>query len=41
MRLASLHELLNEADFITVHLPKNAETIGLLGDKELHLVKPA
>ncbi len=29
------------ADFITVHLPKkNAETIGLLGDKELHLVKP-
>ncbi len=40
VRLASLDELLNEADFITVHLPKNAETIGLLGDKELHLVKP-
>jgi len=40
VRLASLGELLSEADFITVHLPKNAETIGLLGDKELHLVKP-
>ncbi len=40
VRLASLDELLGEADFITVHLPKNAETIGLLGDKELHLVKP-
>ena len=40
VRLASLEELLSEADFITVHLPKNAETIGLLGDKELHLVKP-
>ena len=40
VRLASLDEVLNEADFITVHLPKNAETIGLLGDKELHLVKP-
>jgi D-3-phosphoglycerate dehydrogenase len=40
VRLASLDELLGEADFITVHLPKNAETTGLLGDKELHLVKP-
>ena len=40
VRLASLDELLAEADFITVHLPKNAETVGLLGDRELHLVKP-
>ena len=40
VRLASLDELLSEADFITVHLPKNAETVGLVGDKELHLVKP-
>ena len=40
VRLASLDELLAEADFITVHLPKNAETAGLLGDRELHLVKP-
>ncbi len=40
VRLASLDELLAEADFISVHLPKNAETAGLLGDRELHLVKP-
>ncbi len=40
VRLASLDELLAEADFITVHLPKNAETVGLIGDKELHRVKP-
>ncbi|MBO0775601.1 MAG: phosphoglycerate dehydrogenase, partial [Actinobacteria bacterium] len=39
-RLATLEELLAEADFISVHLPKTAETIGLLGDRELHLVKP-
>ena len=33
-------ELLAEADFISVHLPRTAETIGLLGDRELRLVKP-
>jgi D-3-phosphoglycerate dehydrogenase / 2-oxoglutarate reductase len=40
-RLTSLDELLAEADFISVHLPKNAETVGLIGDRELRLVKPA
>ena len=40
VRLVSLDELLAEADFITVHLPRNAETLGLIGDRELHLVKP-
>jgi D-3-phosphoglycerate dehydrogenase / 2-oxoglutarate reductase len=40
VHLTSLEELLSEADFITVHLPKNAETLGLIGDKELHRVKP-
>ena len=40
VRLVSLDELLAEADFISVHLPKNAETIGLVGDRELRLVKP-
>jgi D-3-phosphoglycerate dehydrogenase len=39
-RLVSLDELLAESDFITVHLPKNPETAGLLGDRELRLVKP-
>ncbi len=41
VRLVGLDELLAEADFITVHLPKNAETAGLLGDRELRLVKPS
>ncbi len=40
VRLVSLPELLAEADFISVHLPRTAETTGLLGDRELRLVKP-
>ncbi len=40
VRLVSLEELLAESDFISVHLPKNAETTGLLGDRQLRLVKP-
>jgi D-3-phosphoglycerate dehydrogenase len=40
VRLVSLEELLAEADFISVHLPKSAETSGLLGERELRLVKP-
>jgi len=39
-RLVGLDELLTEADFISVHLPKNPETAGLIGDRELRLVKP-
>jgi D-3-phosphoglycerate dehydrogenase / 2-oxoglutarate reductase len=40
VRLVSLDELLTESDFISVHLPRNAETVGLIGDRQLHLVKP-
>lgn len=40
VRMMSLDELLAESDFITVHLPKTPETIGLIGDAELHKVKP-
>jgi D-3-phosphoglycerate dehydrogenase len=40
VRLVSLDDLLAESDFISVHLPKTPETIGLIGDRELHLVKP-
>jgi D-3-phosphoglycerate dehydrogenase / 2-oxoglutarate reductase len=40
VRMAGLDELLAESDFISVHLPKSAETAGLIGDRELHLVKP-
>jgi D-3-phosphoglycerate dehydrogenase / 2-oxoglutarate reductase len=41
VRMVGLDELLAEADFISVHLPRNAETTGLLGERELHLVKPS
>lgn len=41
VKLVSLDEAIRQADFITVHLPKSKETIGLLGDKELHEVKPS
>jgi D-3-phosphoglycerate dehydrogenase len=34
-----LDDLLKEADFITVHLPKNKETLGLIGEKEIAKMK--
>lgn len=40
VRLVGLEELLRESDFISVHLPRTAETLGLIGEKELTLVKP-
>jgi len=40
VRLVSLDELLTESDFISVHLPKNAETTGLIGDRQLRMVRP-
>jgi D-3-phosphoglycerate dehydrogenase len=40
VKLVSLDELLETADFITVHLPKTPETLGLIGDEALHKVKP-
>ena len=40
VRMVTLDELLEQSDFITVHLPKTPETIGLIGDAELHKVKP-
>src|SRR3712207_1693156 len=39
IRLVSLEELLREADFITIHLPKTPETVGLLGAAELASTK--
>jgi D-3-phosphoglycerate dehydrogenase len=40
VQLLSLEELLRESDFITVHLPKTPETVGLIGEEALKLVKP-
>lgn len=35
----SMNDLLKEADFISIHLPKNKETIGMIGKKQLSLMK--
>lgn len=40
VRLVGLDELLRESDFISIHLPRTPETIGLIGAKELATVKP-
>jgi D-3-phosphoglycerate dehydrogenase len=40
VRMTTLDELLAESDFITVHLPKTPETLGLIGVDALSKVKP-
>jgi D-3-phosphoglycerate dehydrogenase len=41
VRLVDLDTLLAEADFMSVHLPKTPETIGLIGADELARAKPS
>jgi D-3-phosphoglycerate dehydrogenase len=40
VQLVPLDELLANSDFISIHLPKTTETKGLIGERELGLVKP-
>ena len=40
VRLVPLDELLRESDFVSIHLPKTPETVGLIGEKELASCKP-
>ena len=40
VRLVGLDELLRESDFISIHLPRTPETVGLIGERELALCKP-
>ncbi len=40
VRIVALDELLRESDFISVHLPKTADTVGLVGERELAQCKP-
>ncbi len=40
-QLVTLDELLAESDFITIHLPKTPETVGLIGEEALTKVKPS
>jgi len=37
--VADLTELIQQADYITVHIPKNEETQNLISDKEFSLMK--
>lgn len=41
VELVELDELLERSDFITVHLPKTKDTIGLIGEEALRKVKPS
>jgi D-3-phosphoglycerate dehydrogenase len=41
VRLVSLDELLRASDVISVHLPKTPETVGLIGEEQLAIVKPS
>jgi len=40
VELVSLDQLLEVSDFITIHIPKTAETVGLIGEAALRKVKP-
>ncbi|MCU1600914.1 MAG: serA [Frankiales bacterium] len=40
VKLVSLDELLRESDFISIHLPKTPETVGLIGKEQLAMCKP-
>ncbi|MDP9181235.1 MAG: phosphoglycerate dehydrogenase [Actinomycetota bacterium] len=39
VKLVTLDELLRESDFISIHLPKTPETVGLIGKEQLALCK--
>ncbi len=38
--LRPLGELLRESDFLTIHMPRTSETVGLIGADQLRSVKP-
>ncbi|MDN4614918.1 phosphoglycerate dehydrogenase [Leifsonia sp. F6_8S_P_1B] len=40
VQLVTLDELLAQADFITIHMPKTPETTGMISDDQLALMKP-
>ena len=37
----SLEQLLSESDIVSIHAPLNEKTLGLIGQKELRLMKPS
>jgi phosphoglycerate dehydrogenase-like enzyme len=39
LKFLPLHELLAQADFISIHIPLNEKTRGLIGENELRIMK--
>ncbi len=39
-KIDTIEEAMKRADFITLHLPKTDETMGIIGEKELSMAKP-
>jgi D-3-phosphoglycerate dehydrogenase len=40
VRLVGLDELMAESDFVSIHLPRTPETVGLIGEPQLRQAKP-
>ena len=40
VRMVSLEELMAESDFISVHLPKTPETVGMIGAEQFAIARP-
>jgi D-3-phosphoglycerate dehydrogenase len=38
--VGSIHDMLPRVDFLTVHVPGNEETVGMIGPREIDLLKP-
>ena len=41
VQLVSLEELLQQSDFITIHMPKTPETTGMISTEQFELMKPS
>ena len=41
VQLVTLDELIEQSDFITIHMPKTPETTGMIGADQLRLMKPS
>ena len=41
VQLLSLDELLEQSDFVTIHMPKTPETTGMIGAEQFALMKPS
>jgi D-3-phosphoglycerate dehydrogenase len=40
VELVSLDDLLKRADFVTIHMPKTPETLGMISDEQFAIMKP-